>query len=150
MTYNIGQVARMLGTSTSAIRYYEKEGLLPCVDRNDNGVRKFSQNDLEQLKLVECLKKTGMSLKDIRDFVKMTSQGDGTIRRRLALFEKQKRSVESQMKALQDTLSVIEYKRWFYTTARELGSTAAAARVPADKLPRKARAGRNLLKNSRE
>lgn len=148
MTYSIGQIARMLGTNTSTIRYYEKEGLLHSINRSASGVRRFTDEDLEQLKLVECLKKTGMPLKDIRDFVNMTLQGDDTISQRLALFEKQRKNVEEQILSLQNTLHVIEYKHWYYKTARQLGSTRAVSLIPPEKIPASARMGHDLLKDN--
>lgn len=68
MTYTIGEVAKMLSKSISTLRYYDKEGLLPTVKRTDGNIRVFDEQDIEGLQVMECLKTTGMSLKDINQF----------------------------------------------------------------------------------
>lgn len=146
MEYTIGEIAEILNIAPSAIRYYEKEGLLPRVERSRGGVRKFSERELELLRVIECLKKTGMPLKDIKDFIYMTQQGDATIDRRLRLFEKQKEAVNRQIKELEDTLDIIDYKCWYYKTAREKGSTRAVENIPDSRLSPKLQKARNSLK----
>ena len=69
MLYTIGEMAKKLGVPTSTLRYYDKEGLLPFVERSDGGIRVFKDTDYEWLFVIECLKKAGMPLKDIRIFI---------------------------------------------------------------------------------
>lgn len=66
MTYTVGQMAKMLGLAGSTLRYYDKEGLLPFVERSSGGIRMFREKDYEWLQIIECLKKAGMSIKDIK------------------------------------------------------------------------------------
>ena len=68
-----------MGVPASTIRYYDKEGLLPFVGRSSGGIRVFTEKDFEWLRIIECLKKTGMSLKDIREYIELAMQGDETI-----------------------------------------------------------------------
>ena len=82
MLYTVGEMAKLLGIPTSTLRYYDKEGLLPFVERSEGGIRVFKDNDYEWLKIIDCLKKTGMPLKDIKEFILMAIQGDDTIDRR--------------------------------------------------------------------
>ncbi|KRN99724.1 MerR family transcriptional regulator [Companilactobacillus kimchiensis] len=70
MAYSIGQVAEKTGLSSYTLRYYDKEGLMPFVHRGNGGRREFTENDMDFVDLISCLKETGMSLKEIRDFVK--------------------------------------------------------------------------------
>lgn len=79
MTYTVGEMASRLGVAPSTLRYYDKEGLLPFVERSDGGFRVFKDSDFEWLQIIECLKKTGMQLSDIKRFVDMAMQGDATI-----------------------------------------------------------------------
>lgn len=72
--YTIGQVATMTGLSVSTLRYYDKEGLLPHLTRS-SGIRQFSDRDIETLRMVECLKKTGMEIRDIKQFTLWCTQG---------------------------------------------------------------------------
>ncbi|MBO7175310.1 MAG: MerR family transcriptional regulator, partial [Spirochaetaceae bacterium] len=83
MTYSIGEKTQRLDIAPSALRYYEKEGLLPFVERSDSGIRQFTDIDLEWLIIIDSLKKTGMPLKEIKEFVKMFEERDTTITRRL-------------------------------------------------------------------
>jgi hypothetical protein len=68
MTYTVGQMAKMLGLAGSTLRYYDKEGLLPFVERSSGGIRMFREKDYEWLQIIECLKKAGMSIKDIKKY----------------------------------------------------------------------------------
>lgn len=69
MLYTVGEMAKRLGVAPSTLRYYDKEGLLPFVERSSSGIRVFKESDFEWLKVVECLKKTAMKLTDIKNFI---------------------------------------------------------------------------------
>lgn len=88
MLYTIGEMAKRLEVAPSTLRYYDKEGLLPFVERSVGGVRMFKDSDFEWLRVIECLKKTGMSLADIKHFIELSMQGDSTVNERLALIAK--------------------------------------------------------------
>lgn len=113
MAYTVGEMARRMGVPASTIRYYDKEGLLPFVGRSSGGIRVFTEKDFEWLRIIECLKKTGMSLKDIREYIELAMQGDETIARRLELFRKQRTVLETRMAELQQTMDTLDYKCWF-------------------------------------
>ena len=76
MLYTIGEMAKVLSIPPSTLRYYDKEGLLPFVERSSGGIRMFTEKDHEWLKVIECLKQSGLSIKEIRDFIDMAMQGD--------------------------------------------------------------------------
>ncbi len=82
MTYTISEMARLLGVAPSTLRYYDKEGLLPPIERSAGGIRVFRDKDYEWLRIIECLKQTGMQLRDIRAYLQLTLQGDKTISER--------------------------------------------------------------------
>lgn len=148
MDYTIGEMAKKLGVAPSTLRYYEREGLLPFVDRTESGVRRFREKDYEWLQVIGCLKKTGMRLKDIRSFVEMAMQGDETIDRRLELIVRQKASVKEQIASLEETLLMLDFKEWFYRTAKEKGTTAIPARMSEEELPEQFRAVRTKLRGN--
>lgn len=135
MAYTVGEMARRLGVPASTIRYYDKEGLLPFVGRSSGGIRVFTEKDFEWLRIIECLKKTGMSLKDIREYIELAMQGDETIARRLELFRKQRTVLETRMAELQQTMDTLDYKCWFYETAAARGSTEGISDLPDEALP---------------
>ena len=94
MGYTIKQVATRFAISTHTLRYYEKEGILPLVGRDENGNRQFSEADLEWLVLIRCLRDTGMSVGEIKAYVALCQQGDATIFQRREIIAQHKRDVE--------------------------------------------------------
>lgn len=78
MVYTVGEMAKLLGVTASTLRYYDKEGLLPFVERSSGGIRMFQESDIEWLQVIGCMKKAGMSIKDIRQYIEMALQGDDT------------------------------------------------------------------------
>lgn len=146
MFYTIGEMAKRLGVAASTLRYYDKEGLLPFVERSSSGVRMFKDVDYEWLQIIECLKKTGMCLSDIRHFVEMSMQGDDTIDKRLALIVQQKDAVQTQIEHLTQTLKALEFKEWYYRTAKEAGTTAVPRQMTLDELPEEYREVRKALR----
>lgn len=66
MDYTIGEVAKIINISPHTLRFYDKEGLLPFVERSESGIRRFKEEDFGKLMIIECLKKTGMPIKDIK------------------------------------------------------------------------------------
>ena len=146
VVYTVGEMAKRLGISASALRYYDREGLLPFVERSGSGMRMFKDSDYEWLQIIECLKKTGMPLRDIRNFVHMAMQGDSTIEDRLALIIRQQEEVSRQMEELRRTLDTLEFKRWYYETAREAGTTEVPRNTPLEELPEQFRETRKRLR----
>ena len=74
MLYTIGDVVEKTGLSAPTLRYYGKEGLLPFVNRGNGGIRKFQETDLEWLRLIECLKASGLQIKDIKRYIDLFVQ----------------------------------------------------------------------------
>lgn len=146
MFYTVGEAAKQMGVSASTLRYYDKEGLLPFVGRSDGGIRLFKDSDFEWLRIIECLKKTGMQLADIRQFVEMAMRGDETIPERLDLIMKQKEAVIRQISELNETLETLEFKEWYYKTAQQAGSTSALENIKDEDLPERIRKTRKRLR----
>ena len=85
MMYTVGEMAKILGVPASTLRYYDKEGMLPFVERTSGGIRMFKEQDYEWLKIIECMKKAGMPIKDIKNYIELALEGDVTIHERLEL-----------------------------------------------------------------
>lgn len=118
MEYSIKQVSEKMKLTIPTIRYYEKEGLLPPVNRKDSGTRIFRDNDLEWLGLICCLRNTGMPVKNIKQFVKWCLEGDSTIDNRIEILLEHKESVNEQIKVLQHYQEAINWKINHYTELR--------------------------------
>ena len=137
MFYTIGEAAEKVGVAPSALRYYDKEGLLPFVERSGGGIRMFKDSDMEWLRLIECLKKTQMPIKEIKQFIEWCGQGDATIPLRLELIKRQKQAVLDEISALNNTLEMLEYKEWYYTVASEAGTCAVHENLTDEQIPPK-------------
>lgn len=146
MQYTVGEMAKRLGVAPSTLRYYDKEGLLPFVERSASGIRVFKDADFEWLQVIGCLKKTGMQLKDIRAFVELAMQGDQTVGQRLELIVKRREAVQAQIAELEDTLRTLAFKEWYYTKAKEDGSTDGVRNMTLEELPSDFRAVRLKLR----
>lgn len=122
MRYSIGEVAAKLNVPTSTLRYYDKKGLLPFVDRDQAGRRSFKDNDLNFLEVIGCMKQCGMTIAEIRHFIDLCMKGDVTLGDRYDLLKQEEASVKDQIKTLQSQLDFLHYKMWYFKTALEAGT----------------------------
>ena len=134
--YTIGQVSQMFNIPISTLRYYDKEGFFPNLKRS-SGIRRFGEQDIEALKVIECLKESGLELKDVKQFIKWATKGSSTYKNRKELFEKRKIAVEQEIKKLQKTLNILEYKCWYYDKAIKEGTEDKIYKMLPNKLPAK-------------
>ena len=132
--YTIGQVSEMFGLPISTLRYYDKEGFFPNLERRGN-IRYFSDSDLEAIRVIECLKKSGLEIKDIRQFFQWVAEGPSSYEKRNGLFEARKVAVAEEMKKLEKTLSLLKFKCWYYETAMKDGNEDGVHAMLPDKLP---------------
>ena len=135
MLYTVGEMAKKLNVAHSTLRYYDKEGLLPFVERSDGGIRMFKDEDFEWLHIIECLKKTGMSIKDIKTFIDWCMEGDSTIEQRLQLIDRQREAVLNQIAQMQETLKTLNYKHWYYETAKAAGTCKIHETMKPEDIP---------------
>ncbi len=139
MFYTIGEMAKRMGVAPSTLRYYDKEGLLPFVERSGGGIRMFKDEDTEWLSIIECLKKTGMSIKEIKQFIDWCIEGDSTIDRRLELIDRRRERVHEQIAQLEKTLDTLDYKHWYYETAKAAGTCKIHEQMDEDDVPQRMR-----------
>ena len=132
--YTIGQVAEMFGLPISTLRYYDKQGLFPRMERV-SGIRRFSETEIEALRVIECLKKAGMEIKDIKQFMNWCMEGASTYPQRKAMFEARKVHMEQEIKHMNRTLDMLKYKCWYYEQAIREGSEEKIATMIPDELP---------------
>ena len=137
--HTIGQVSEMFQIPISTLRYYDKEGLFPDMDRS-SGIRKFSETELEALRVIECLKKSGLEIKEIRQFMEWCSEGSSTYADRKRLFEARKASMEAKMRELEKNMAMIDFKCWYYEQALADGNEDRLNEMLPDKLPREIQA----------
>lgn len=148
MVYSIGDIANMFNIPASTLRYYDREGLFPNVKRSNGGIRVFSDTEVGTLKVIECLKSTGMEIKDIKLFLDWCGEGDDTLQKRRDLFYERRKIVEKQLEAIQKTMEMIEYKCWYYETAVQAGTEGVMKTTSLVDIPEIARKGKVELERS--
>lgn len=126
MNYTIKQVSEMTGLSIPTIRYYDKEGLLPDLQRKESGYRIFSDRDLEAIDLIGCFKESGLTIREIRHFMSLVRQGDVTLDERLAIFQTNVARLEEKLAAVQNALEHSRRTLAFYEIAAKTGSEETA------------------------
>lgn len=122
MTYTIKQVSEMMSLPVSTIRYYDKMGLIPFLEKNESGYRIFKEKDISMLRIIECFKNTGMSISEMQQYVKMVKRGDESLEERYQLFVRRKEIVLEEMRQLEKQLETIDHKLWYYETAIKAGT----------------------------
>lgn len=132
--YSIGEISKMFQLPISTLRYYDKEGLFPHLKRV-NGVRQFSESEIETLRVIDCLKKSGLEIKDIKEYTALCSLGNTTLKQRKEIFEKQKEEVLQEMEKLQKVLSMLNYKYWYYDQAIEKNDEAYVQALSFNQFP---------------
>lgn len=145
MLYTVGEMANIMGVAASTLRYYDKEGLLPSLGRSKGNMRMFSDVDYEALQVIECLKKSGLSISDIKAFMDMVREGDSSLAERLELFRKRRKVLEEKMKDIKQTLDMINYKCWYYEMAKAAGTEEFMKNLPLKNVPKKYRAAKIKL-----
>lgn len=115
MQYTIGQIAKKTNLSIHTLRYYEKEGIVPFVKRNDNGLRAYEDEHIEWIKFLCCLRETGMSIAQLKEFADLSLEGYGTIDQRIHMLNEQRNKIESQVDTLKSYIAMINFKIDMYT-----------------------------------
>lgn len=137
MEYSISQVAREFGLQVSTLRYYDNIGLFTNLKKDSAGNRVFTEQDKDVIQFVLYLKKSGMQLTQIKEYIEWMHEGDSTIEKRLNMFKEQKKKVLKDMEKLKETLSLLEFKEWYYTKALEDGTEENVKKLTLEDMPEK-------------
>ncbi|MBO0453094.1 MULTISPECIES: MerR family transcriptional regulator [Enterococcus] len=121
-TFLIGDISAMYGISQDTLRYYDKAGLLPFVKKNTAGRRVFTEDDLGYIEVIDCLKRSGIPVKEIAKFMDWCVEGDQTLPQRYAFMIEQEAVLERKIRELQTQLDFLRWKKWYYQTANEAGT----------------------------
>ncbi len=132
--YTIGQVSEMFCLPVSTLRYYDKEGLFPQMERT-SGMRRFGEREIEALRVIECLKRSGLEIRDIKRFMDWCMEGSSTYPQRLELFETQRAAVEAEIERLERVLDMLRFKCWYYTEVMHDGNEDRLARMQPKDMP---------------
>lgn len=132
--YTIGQISEMFQLPISTLRYYDKEGLFPYMQRS-SGIRQFGEREIETLRVIDCLKKSGLEIKEIKQFMQWCTLGPQTYAKRKELFEHQKETIEEEIAKLEKVLDMIRFKCWYYERAMQDGNEDSIHAMLPNHLP---------------
>ena len=112
--YTMMQVCRDLDMTYQTLKYYCNEGLVPNVKRDSNNRRVFDEKDVKWIKDLACLKKCGMSILEMKEYLELCLQGESTIMQRKEMLAKKRESLLISIKELEDSVDYIDWKQNFY------------------------------------
>jgi DNA-binding transcriptional MerR regulator len=112
--YSAKEAAEMTGLTTATLRYYEKEQLLPAIERTEQRYRQYSDTDIEWINMIQCLRMANVPIRSIREYILLLTQGGKTILQRRLMVQEYIDDLHSQMVNLQNALALTEKKLVFY------------------------------------
>lgn len=112
--YSAKEVAQITGLSTAALRYYEKEKLLPPIARNNQKYRQYSDEDIEWIRMIQCMRSANIPIHSIKEYVLLLVQGGKTLEQRFVMVQNHMEDIEKQMADLQRAYDLTSKKLSFY------------------------------------
>jgi DNA-binding transcriptional MerR regulator len=113
----IAEVSEQYGISSDTLRYYERIGLIQPVNRNNGGIRDYSELDLRRVQFIKCMRSAGLPVEVLTEYIKLVQQGDQTIEARKEILKEQRVLLLARMKEMQKTLDILDYKIEVYENA---------------------------------
>ncbi len=107
---NISQVSKKYGLSVDTLRYYEKEGLIPPVHRNESGLRDYTEQDCGWVEFIKCMRAAGLSIDTLREYITLYFKGNRTLQKRKNLLIAERDKLQARLKEMQGTLERLDYK----------------------------------------
>ena len=113
----IAEVSEQYGLSADTLRYYERVGLIPPVNRSESGVRDYKELDLRRVDFIKCMRKAGLPIEVLIEYVGLVQRGDKTIEARKEILKEQRELLVLKMKEMQKTLDILDHKIEVYENA---------------------------------
>ena len=113
----ISEVSQQCDISADTLRYYERVGLLPPVNRSESGIRDYSDLDVRRVEFIKCMRTAGLPVEVLIEYYRLVQQGDGTMEDRKAILVEHRAEIKARMAELQKTLDLLDYKISFYENA---------------------------------
>ena len=113
----IAEVSEQYGLSSDTLRYYERVGLIPPVNRNESGIRDYNELDLRRVDFIKCMRSAGLPIEVLIDYVALVQKGDKTIEARKEILKEQRALLATRMEAMQKTLDILDHKLEVYEKA---------------------------------
>lgn len=125
MEYSIKEMSEKTGLSIPTLRFYDKEGLFPNLERKSSNYRTFTDSELDVVKIIECFKKAGLSLKEIKRYMELVKEGPATFEERLKMMKEQLELLLHEKEELEKSISLVKRKIMYYEEAVKTGETQA-------------------------
>ena len=113
----ISEVSEQFGLSVDTLRYYEKIGLIPPVNRTDSGIRDYSELDARRIDFIKCMRTAGLPIEVLNEYFALVEQGDETIEARKKILQEQRTRLLAKMAEMQETLDLLNQKIEGYENA---------------------------------
>ncbi len=113
----IAEVSEHYGLSSDTLRYYERIGLIPPVNRNDSGIRDYTELDVKRVEFIKCMRSAGLPIEALIEYIGLVQIGDDTIQARKEILKEQRELLVARMKEMQKTLDILDYKIAGYENA---------------------------------
>ena len=113
----IAEVSVQHGISSDTLRYYERIGLIPPVNRNGSGIRDYNELDIRRVEFAKCMRSAGLPVEVLIDYMELVQQGDRTIEARKEILKEQRELLLSRMQEMQKTLDILDHKIEVYENA---------------------------------
>jgi MerR family transcriptional regulator, aldehyde-responsive regulator len=113
----IAEVSQRFNISTDTLRYYERVGLIPPVNRNGSGIRDYNELDLRRVDFIKCMRSAGLPIEVLIDYVALVQRGDETIDARKEILKEQRELLLTRMQEMQKTLDILDHKIEVYENA---------------------------------
>lgn len=110
----IAEVSERYGISSDTLRYYERVGLIPPVNRNGSGIRDYNELDLRRVDFIKCMRGAGLPIEVLIDYVDLVQQGDQTIEARKEILKEQRELLATRIQEMQQTLDLLDHKIQVY------------------------------------
>jgi DNA-binding transcriptional MerR regulator len=113
----IAEVSERQGMSSDTLRYYERIGLIPPVNRNGGGIRDYTELDIRRVEFIKCMRSAGLPIEVLIDYMALVQQGDKTIEARREILKEQREALLARMAEMQNTLDILNRKIQIYENA---------------------------------
>ncbi len=113
----IAEVSERYEISVDTLRYYERVGLIPPVNRNESGIRDYNELDLRRVEFIKCMRSAGLPVEVLIEYVALVQRGDRTIEARKEILKEQRELLAARMQGMQKTLDILDYKIEVYEKA---------------------------------
>lgn len=113
----IAEVSEQYGISPDTLRFYERIGLIPPVNRNRGGIRDYSEIDIRWIEFIKCMRSAGLPIEVLIEYVRLVQQGDQTIEARKEILKEQREQLAARIMEMQKTLDLLDYKIKVYENA---------------------------------